>query len=425
MFPQSSAGFAGTVPIKALSREGAKNAKIADISLSLSFAHFAPSREHGSFRSAVPSGPYRKSRKIVNTNARRISAVFFRYPTSRLRVPISFPNFAVTRTRYHPRMPIAPLSAHKPRSLALQGGGAHGAFTWGVLDRLLEENAFHVDGICATSSGAMNALALAQGWLDGGRDGARAALTALWENIASQTSLLRWAFSTPAGAATETLLLGLTRYFTPQEINPLGINPLRDIALASFDFERLRRHSPFRLYLAATRVRDGRLVLFGDGEVSVDALLASTCLPQLFAPVEIGGELYWDGGYAGNPALEPLIYQCRSADILCILVQPLELGHLPRNVREIQERIAELGFSTTFLRELETVRRAQKSLLHTFPLSSIGRRLKKLNIDLIEPGESLAAYSAKTRMNTRLGFLQNLREAGRAQAQAWLELRHG
>jgi len=319
-------------------------------------------------------------------------------------------------------MTIAALSAHKPLSLALQGGGAHGAFTWGVLDRLLEESAFHVDGVSATSSGAMNALALAQGWLDGGREGARAALAGLWEAVANQASLLRWAFSTPAGAATETLLLGLTRYFTPQEINPLGINPLRDIALARFDFERLREHAPFRLYLAATRVRDGRLVLFGDGDLGIEALLASTCLPQLFAPVEIGGESYWDGGYAGNPALEPLIYQCRSADILCVLVQPLEATP-PRSVRGIQERITELGFSTTFLRELDTVRRAQKSLLRTFPLSWIGRRLKSLRIDMIEPGESLAEHSAKTRLNTRLGFLHNLRDIGRDCAQAWLDRR--
>jgi len=320
-------------------------------------------------------------------------------------------------------MRIALFPSHKPLSLALQGGGAHGAFTWGVLDRLLEESWFHVDGVSATSSGAMNALALAQGWLDGGREGARAALTALWESVASHANLLRWAFSTPAGAATETLLLGLSRYFTPQEINPLGFNPLREIANALFDFERLRQHAPFRLYLAATRVRDGRLVLFGERELDIDALLASTCLPQMFAPVEIDGEIYWDGGYAGNPALEPLIYLCRSADILCILVQPLDMAHAPRSVRDIQDRIGELGFSTTFLRELVTIRRAQKSLLHTFPLSRLGRRLKGLRIDLIEPGESLAEYSAKTRMNTRLGFLTSVRDIGRAQAQAWLERR--
>jgi NTE family protein len=305
-------------------------------------------------------------------------------------------------------------------SLALQGGGAHGAFTWGVLDRLLEEPHLDFDGITATSSGAMNALALAQGWMDGGRDGARAALATLWQRVAAQTSLLRWAFSTPAGAASGTLLLGLARYFTPQEINPLGINPLREIANGLYDFERLRRDSPFRLFLAATRVRDGHLVLFDDGNVSLEALLASTCLPQLFAPVEIDGELYWDGGYAGNPALEPLIYQCRSRRVLCVLVQPVEHAEPPRSARQIAERIIELGFSTTFLRELESLRSAQKSLMRTFPLSRIGRRVKHLRLHLIEPGESLDAYSAKTRLNTRLDFLLSLRDIGREQAQRWL-----
>jgi NTE family protein len=311
-----------------------------------------------------------------------------------------------------------------PICLALQGGGAHGAFTWGVLDRLLEQPGFRLDGVSATSSGAMNALALAQGWLDGGAAGARAALTALWESVADQTSLLNWAFSAAAGSATGTLLLGLTRYFTPQEINPLGINPLRGVAAALFDFERINRQCPFRIWLAATRVRDGALVLFRNGELTLDSLLASTCLPQLFAPVEIGGEIYWDGGYAGNPALEPLIFECRSENIVCVLVQPLELKTPPRSAREVQERIAELGFSTTFLRELETIRRAQRSLSGTpLPLSSIGRRLKRLRIDLIEPGESLEARSAKTRLNTRLGFLHELRDAGRECAEAWLRRR--
>lgn len=308
-------------------------------------------------------------------------------------------------------------------NLALQGGGAHGAFTWGVLDRLLEEPALAIEGVSATSSGSMNALALAQGWLDGGRDGARATLAALWEGVASRTGLLRWAFSTPAGAATETLLLDMARHFTPQEINPLGINPLRDIAAALFDFERLRRESRFRLFLAATRVRDGSLVLFDNTRLDLDALLASACLPQLFAPVEIDGEMYWDGGYAGNPALEPLIYECDSAAILCVLVQAIEHAEPPRSARQIRERISELGFSTTFLRELGTVRRAQRAVAGTLPFSAIGRRLKALRIGMIEPGESLDAYSAKTRLNTRLAFLRELRDLGRQQADAWLATR--
>jgi NTE family protein len=233
--------------------------------------------------------------------------------------------------------------------------------------------------------------------------------------------MTRWAFAT-GGTAGESILLGLTRYFTPQEINPLGFNPLREIAAALFDFERLRRAAPFRLFLAATRVRDGALAVFDDSQISLDALLASTCLPQMFGPVEIDGEIYWDGGYAGNPALEPLIYRLRSRDLLCVLVQPLEQAQPPRSARDIRERISELGFSTTFLRELETVRRAQKYLAYAFPISWIGRRIKRLRITLIEPGESLAAYSAKTKVSPSLGFLRELRDIGRERADRWLSV---
>ena len=309
-------------------------------------------------------------------------------------------------------------------SLALQGGGAHGAFTWGVLDRLLEESWLTFDGISATSSGAMNALALAQGWLDGGRDGARASLASLWEAIAQETSALRWAFAGPTGSTAETMLLGLTRHFTPKEMNPLDYNPVRNIATALFDFERLRTASPFRLFLAATRVRDGRLALFDREHVTLDALLASVCLPQLFAPVEIDGETYWDGGYAGNPAVEPLVYQCAAADILCILVQPLEHAQAPTTMRAINERIVELGFSTTFLREVDTLLKAKASLGRALPFTWIGRRLKNLRLHMLDPGESLDEYSAKTRLNTRIGFLRGLCDLGRTQAQAWLDA-HG
>ena len=308
-------------------------------------------------------------------------------------------------------------------SLALQGGGAHGAFTWGVLDRLLEEGTLSFDGISATSSGAMNALAMTQGWLDGEREGARAALTALWEGVASQTSLMRWAFSTPGGATAERMLLGLTRYFTPQEINPLGINAVRTIAEKQFDFERIRAESPFKLFVAATRVRDGRLALFDNGKLTIDALLASTCLPQLFAPVEIDGELHWDGGYAGNPAIEPLIFRCATQEILCVLVQPMERALPPTTVREISARITELSFSTTFIRELEMLQTLQGMLANNFPLTPIGQRVKGIDLQIIEPGESLDSYSAKTQLNTRIAFLRELCDLGRECADAWLEKR--
>ena len=310
-------------------------------------------------------------------------------------------------------------------SLALQGGGAHGAFTWGVLDRLLEEGSIDFDGISATSSGAMNALALTQGWLDGKRDGAREMLAKLWDSVAAQASLMSWAFSTPAGAATERILLGLTRYFTPQEMNPLGLNPVKNVAAALFDFDTIREKSPFKLFIAATRVRDGRLVLFDDGNLTLDALLATTCLPQLFAPVEIDGEVYWDGGYAGNPAIEPLVYRCEAETIACVLVQPIERAQAPVTAREIGERITELSFSTTFIRELETLQTAQNMLAKNFPLTPLGQRLKKIDIQILEPGESLDSYSAKTRLHTRRAFLHDLRDLGRERAQAWLEMRRG
>jgi NTE family protein len=316
---------------------------------------------------------------------------------------------------------MAEKSADTTINLALQGGGAHGAFTWGVLDYLLEEGSLGFDGISATSSGAMNALALTQGWLDGEREGARAMLTALWESVAQQASLMRWAFASPAGAATERVLLGLTRYFTPQEMNPLGINPVKNIAASLFDFEKIRQKAPFKLFIAATRVRDGRLQLFDNANLTLDALIASTCLPQLFAPVEIDGEMYWDGGYAGNPAIEPLVYRCDAATIACILVQPIEHAQPPATAREIGERITELSFSTTFIRELETLQTAQNVLAKNSPMTPLGQRLKAIDIQIIEPGESLDQYSAKTKLTARIAFLRELRDLGRERARAWLE----
>jgi len=318
-------------------------------------------------------------------------------------------------------MPIAP--PLPPLSLALQGGGAHGALTWGVLDRLLEEPSLTLDGISATSSGAMNALALAQGWMEGGRDGARAKLDELWTSIAAQSSLARWAFAGVAASGAEQLLSSWTHHFTPEQFNPLGLNPLRAIAERLFDFERLRRASPFKLFVAATRVRDGALTLFGNAELSVDALLASTCLPQLFAAVVIDGETYWDGGYAGNPALQPLVYRCAAQAIVCVLVQPLSRATLPASARAIAERVAELGFSTTFVREYESLVQAQAALRGAVPLSSLGRRMKALRLHVIEPGESLAEFRAKSRLNTEPGFLHELRELGRATCEAWLQER--
>ena len=306
-----------------------------------------------------------------------------------------------------------------PLGLALQGGGAHGAFTWGVLDRLLEEPTFTIEAVSGTSSGALNALAVAQGWLEGGREGARACLDTLWTRIGTHAQMAQWMFGVVSPAGREAML-NLHRYFTPRQMNPLAFNPVRQIAESLFDFERLRAAPPFELHLAATRVRDGALMLFGRDRINLDALLASTCLPQLFAPVTIDDEVYWDGGWAGNPVLEPLLYEGRADTILCVLVQPLTHTRLPTTASEISERISELGFSTTFLRELRTLTLARDSLDGAFTLSWLGRRLKRLDFQLIEPGESLDAFQSKSSAIGGRNFLDELKAYGRGLAERWI-----
>jgi NTE family protein len=315
-----------------------------------------------------------------------------------------------------------PISRPVDLVLALQGGGAHGAFTWGVLDRLLEEPEIGIEAISATSSGAVNAVAMAQGWIEDGREGARAHLTRIWQRIGEKNALASWGFApSVAGGAW---LLELARHFTPAQFNPLGLNPLADLLDELIDFERLRALRPFRLHLAATRVRDGALILFDDDRVTRDAVLASTCLPQLFSAVEIDGETYWDGGYAGNPALAPLVYEAQARDLLCVLVQPLERVRLPASAREIAERVMELAFSTTFLRELEALAKNQQLIKGKLALTALGRRLQSLRLHLVEPGESLAEAGGKAKLDTRPAMLRALCSLGRERADEWL-VTHG
>ncbi len=314
--------------------------------------------------------------------------------------------------------PLDPNAPHEI-GLALQGGGAHGAFTWGVLDRLLEEENIAFERISGTSSGAINALALAQGWMDGGRPGARQCLSSIWHRIAGHNHAAAWIFGAPANLGRKAAQ-HLHRYFTPRLMNPLGFNPVRQIAETLFDFEALRKRAPFPLHLAATRVRDGALVMFGPDQLCMDALLASTCLPQIFAPVTIDGEVYWDGGWAGNPVLEPLIYEGCARTILGILVQPLNRRNIPTTTAEIAERMSELGFSSAFLRELRTLAIAQQSLDGALPRTWLGRRINDTRIHLIEPGESLDAFRARTQFDSSISFLSALRDHGRRRAEAWL-----
>jgi NTE family protein len=244
--------------------------------------------------------------------------------------------------------------------LGLQGGGAHGAFTWGVLDRLLEESWLTFDGISGTSAGAMNAAVMADGLTEGGPERARAALERFWRRVsdAAQWSPLRrgpleiltgrWTLdSSPVFAALDVA----ARVLSPYDINPLGLNPLRPILNDCVNFDRLAK-APIKLFITATNVRTGRGRVFRNADLTPDVLLASGCLPTLFQAVEIDGEPYWDGGYSGNPSMAPLIRECTSQDTILVQINPIERPGTPRTAREIHNRLNEVAFNATLIKEL-------------------------------------------------------------------------
>ena len=237
------------------------------------------------------------------------------------------------------------ITAVKCVNLALQGGSAHGAFTWGVLDRLLEEPRIEAEGVSATSAGAMNAAVMAHGLTTGGRKGAREALEEFWHGVAR--------VSVPFAALQ--LFEVMSRFLSPYQLNPFNYNPLRQLIRQVIDFEQLRRRSAIKLFLSATNVRTGKIKVFTDKEITADCVLASACLPFLYQAVEIDGEHYWDGGYMGNPALFPLIYSCHSRDILIVHVNPVERPGKPTSAHEIANRVNEISFNSSLMRELRAV----------------------------------------------------------------------
>ncbi|MCB1907779.1 MAG: patatin-like phospholipase family protein [Rhodocyclaceae bacterium] len=312
-------------------------------------------------------------------------------------------------------------------SLALQGGGAHGAFTWGVLDALLEHGRFGFDGISGTSAGAMNAVVMAHGWIVGGRDGAREALDAFWTAIADTPP---FELAVPNGSGNGVTLnpvmkfmLRLSSVFSPSELNPLDLNPLRDVIEAHVDFERLRRRCPLRLFIAATQVNTGKLRLFRNDEISLDALLASACLPTMHHTVEIDGEPYWDGGYVANPAVFPLFYECASRDVMLVLLNPLRHVSTPASADEIRMRALELSFSANFLREMRMFAHAREyaEAVPWWRRGRLERRLLAANFHLIEAGELLGRLAPETKLTPSRDFLRGLHDLGRQHALAWLE----
>jgi len=308
-------------------------------------------------------------------------------------------------------------------ALALQGGGAHGAYTWGVLDALLEDGRFELDAFSGTSAGAINALAVAQGLLHGGRDGARAALAAFWQAVGTQLPfglLTVGPGDSPELGPGLRALLHWTHLLSPYQLNPLGLNPLRDLLAAQIDFERLRASRTPRLFIAATHANSGRLRLFGNAELSVDTALASACLPTLHHAVTVDGEPYWDGGYSANPALFPLL-QTGIADLLIVSLSPHGYDAVPVSAEEIRTRALEFSFNAGFLREAtllaEACAAARRS---TWSFGRLERRLRGLRTHLIDAHDDLGTLSAQSRLIAHLPFLERLRDLGRARAQRWL-----
>ncbi|KRB87645.1 patatin-like phospholipase family protein [Noviherbaspirillum sp. Root189] len=319
----------------------------------------------------------------------------------------------------------------KTITLALQGGGSHGAFTWGVLDRLLEDERIEIEGISGASAGAMNAVVMAYGLAVGGRDGGRQALRTFWESVSHRApfSVVSDMLKGRRGLATKSALpagvkplLSLTRYFSPYQLNPFDINPLRDILARQVDFDLLRTRSWPRLFIATTQVSTGTLKLFRNKQLTIDVLLASACLPLLHRAVEINGEAYWDGGLTSNPPLFPLVHKCAARDMMVVLLHPEPRLKVPKTADEIWHRLAEMGFSSTFFTEVQALMLAQREAKRGWiAFGKLERRLRNLNLHVVESQALMSQLNRHSKLNAQPAFIHGLFDEGRARASDWLD----
>ncbi len=344
---------------------------------------------------------------------------------------------AIPRPR-KPRPTDPPKVAGKTRpvNLALQGGGSHGAFTWGVLDRLLEDGRVRFDGICGTSAGAMNAVLVAHGLAQDGNDGARRALADFWQRVAQIGAMLNplAMLGEPGSAASSGLnpvlavqqwmMESVSRTFSPYQFNPFKFNPLRTLIAECVDFEALRARAVAKLFLCATNVRSGKVRIFDNASMSLDAVMASACLPHLFQAVEIDGEHYWDGGYMGNPVLYPLFYHTDTRDLVVVMVNPMRRDELPTTSAAIADRVSEISFNSSLMREMRAVEFVSRQLGEGWLKPEYARRMRHVLVHLIRADEFMGSLSAASKISTDLHFLTGLRDRGRACATQWLAAHH-
>jgi NTE family protein len=318
-------------------------------------------------------------------------------------------------------------AVRKPVNLALQGGGAHGAFTWGVLDRLFEDGRIRIEAVSGTSAGAMNAVVAADGLMRAGEDGARDGLARFWKAVSDAARL------SPIQRGPIDIFMGnwnldhnpsflffdlVNRLSSPYDVNPLNFNPLQEILEDIVDFELVRGCDSMKVFVSATNVETGRVEVFDRHELTCDMVMASACLPLLFQAVEINGVPYWDGGYMGNPVLFPFYKECASADIVIVQINPVERPGTPRSAREILNRLNEITFNSSLLKELRAIDFVQR-LLDDGKLDP--SHYRRLHVHVIEAQDRLLPLGASSKLNAEWDFLRHLFEIGRAAAEDWIE----
>jgi len=315
----------------------------------------------------------------------------------------------------------------KTVDIALQGGGAHGAFAWGVLDRLLDDDRIDIAGVSGTSAGAMNATALVQGLASGGRQAAQELMHAYWKRVSDAAQLSpfqRTVFDVLAGRWSLDRSPGFVlsqfqqRMFSPYELNPLGLNPLRDIVAEMFDFDVVNGPQAPKLFLSATNVRTGLPKVFRQPDISVDTVMASACLPFLFQAVEIDGEAYWDGGYMGNPPLFPLVDESDVRDLMIIQINPLTRPDIPKTAYEIENRLNEITFNASLMKELRSLYFLAEIIEH----ENIEREsYRDARLHRIEAEAEMTELSVSSKLNAEWAFLTHLHDIGRQAAGQWLD----
>lgn len=318
----------------------------------------------------------------------------------------------------------------KKVNIALQGGGAHGALAWGILDALLEDGRIDVEGFTATSAGTMNALAFAQGMVEGGKEGARQQLEDFWRDVSRSGTV----FSPVHGNPLDKLLGGsgenpfayfmfdtMTRLFSPYQFNPMDINPLRDLVEKNINFEKIKTCDALKLFISATNVRTGKAHIFRTPEITLDVAMASACLPFLFKAVEVNGDYFWDGGYTGNPALYPLFYETQSQDLILVHLNPLFREEIPTSAAAIMNRINEVSFNSSLLKELRAIAFVKKLIEHDMIKDEFKHLYKDLLVHPIRADDMMKDYSLTSKFDTDWSFLTDLRDKGRAGMKIWLE----